>query len=164
MSGLGDLVDDFDAEFDRLLHARDTDEQRRALRSVLETLYSLRAHREGGAAKAAYRSRASSCHDGRMTEGIVQMRGQLIHNVVRQYSPEERPLLPEPATYTGNYTFPGSNLVWLHPTERKDPLPHDVLADPRYPFYASTVASQPVLETLQVAREFLVNDPVLGPL
>lgn len=166
MSALSDLVDDFDAEFDRLLHAQTADEQRRALRSVLETLYSLRCHREDNTrpARSAYRTRASACHGGRVTEGIVLLRGQLIHKIVKRHAPEMRPLYPGPKTFPGRYTFPGSNLIWLEPTEMPDQLPSDVVSDPRYPAYVTDVAGLLVLATLQTAKDFLVNDPVLGPL
>jgi len=166
VSPLTDLVDDFDVEFDRLRQAQDADEQRRALRSALETLYSLRVHREGDtqAAKTAYRSHASACQGGRVTEGMILLRGQMMHRVTKRYAPEMKPLYPGPRTFPGNFTYTGENLMWLAPAEMHDQLPLGVVNDPRYPAYVADVAGLPVLETLQIAREFLVNDPVLGPL
>lgn len=87
-----------------------------------------------------------------------------MHKVIKRYDPEKKLLYPGPKTYPGNFTFPGSNLTWLDPPEMPDQLPQDVVNDPRYPAYVSDVAGLPVLETLQIAKEFLVKDTVLGPL
>ena len=166
MTSPTDLRDDFDADFERLRHAQDPDEQRRALRSVLETLYALRAYREGDNKidKATYHNRADASREGQVTEGVILIRGELLHRAVKRHAPEEKLLYPSETTYPGNWTFPGSNLVWLHPAEMVDPLRQKILNDGRYPFYVAHVAGQPVLGTLQIARDFLVNDPVLGPL
>ncbi len=166
MSRLTDLATDLDVEFDRLLQAQDADEQRRALRNVLEILYSLRCHREEHThpSPSAYRSRASVCHGGRVTEGIILLRGQMMHKVTKRFDPEKRGLYPGPKTYPGKCTFPGSNLTWLHPQEMPDRMPPEVVNDVRYGAYVADVSGRPVLETLQIAKDFLVNDPVLGPL
>jgi hypothetical protein len=160
-----DLVADFDVEFDRLLHVQGVDEQRRALRSILETLYSLRCHRLDNTQPVplAYYNRAQACQGGRVTEGIVLIRGQLIHKVTKRHAPEEKDLHPGEDTYPGDFTYPGANLTWLSPTEMRDPLPPDVVGNVRYSAYVADVAGRPVLETLQIARDFLVNDPILGP-
>ena len=132
MSALADAIKDSKAAFNRLLQARDVDE-RRALRDVLENLYSLRCYREGDtkATKSAYRQRAAACRSGRMTEGVIFLRGEMIHKLTKRYSPE-----------------------------KPDPLSLKV-DDSRYRAYESDVAGQPVLETLHTAIEFLEND--LGP-
>ena len=67
--------------------------------------------------------------------------------------------------YMMTVVFPGSNLTWLSandvlkvhpPTTKRD----HVLFD----FYRSHVGDRMVLPTLRAARDFLVNDPKLGPL
>jgi hypothetical protein len=169
VAGLTDVINDCKAAFDRLLRAQDADEQRRALHDALENLYALRCYREGEtkASRTAYWQRAGACRSGRVTEGVILLRGEMMHNITKWHAPQgpaprKKPLYPGPNTYPGNFTFPGSNLTWLHPTEMRDPLSPKVLGDSRYPAYMADVAGRPVLETLHTAREFLVNDP--GPL
>jgi hypothetical protein len=162
MSAVSDLVGDLHMEFDRLTRAGDAGEQRRALRSTLATLYELRCYRKDTA--RSYYSHADNCYPGRVTEGIILLRGQLTHKVARRYLPEERPLHPSATRFPGRHTYPGANLMWLSPNEMEDQLPDRATDDYRYEFYCYDVAGTPVLETFQIAIDFLLDDAKLGPL
>ena len=166
MSPVTDLVADLDIELDRLWEAQDAREQRRALRATLATLYELRCYREDHTppTKLAYYNRAAACPDGHVTEGILLLRGALIHDVTKPYSPQTKTVYLGSTTFPGKYTYPQTNLLWRTEDEIKQHLRPDVLSDICYPSYVSQVAGQPVLTTLKIARDFLVSDPHLPPL
>jgi hypothetical protein len=159
-----DLVSDFDAAIDRLRDApAASDEQRRGLREALACLYELRVYRErtftGG---EAYWDRADRYDAGKVTEGIVGLRGEMVHKLVRAES-EMRPLYPSEDLRPSDYLYPGENLTWVPPDEM-DPPPQWRSGDRRSTYYETVVAGQPVLPTLDVARHFLVDSTFLGRL
>jgi hypothetical protein len=157
-----ETVDDLNVAFEDLRGGGDAAQQRRALKATLDNLYRVREHRrEAG----GYFARSDSCDSGRVTEGITYLRGVLTHHVAKPVAPERQPLYPGENLYPSEDLFPGSNLTWLSandvlkvhpPTTKRD----HVLFD----FYRSHVGDRMVLPTLRAARDFLVNDPKLGPL
>lgn len=57
-------------------------------RNVLGTFYPLRCQRLDNIqpAPSAYYNRANACQGGRVTEGIVLIRGQLTHKITKRYA------------------------------------------------------------------------------
>jgi hypothetical protein len=163
---LGDLVSDFDVAVDRLRRAApaDSTEQRRALRDALACLYELREYRENvSGGKQGYWTTAASCEEGQVTEGIVCLRGKMVHELIRA-EPQIRPLAPSNNLYPSDDLAPGANLTWLQPGEMANPPQPRSSRDPGPTYYANVVAGRPVLPTLAMARRFLVEPTTLGPL
>ena len=163
MSPVEDVIADIDFGIDRYTEViGDTDAERRNLRTALACIYELRAYREDkGELQIAYHLRAKSSSSGRITDGIVWVRGKMTHRLTQARNPGAQPLLPGPRTLTGEYTFPGSNIVWRPATDIMSTTGGNDTEVERRGFYENYVAGQPVLEGLHAAREFLVNDP--GP-
>jgi hypothetical protein len=159
-------VGDFDAAFERLLHAGGSDERRRALSETLDRLYELRGYRESQPpSKQDYWTKADRSRPGCITEGIVALRGVKVHDITKEFSPVYQPLCPSENLAPSKYLSPGANLCWLPISQMRS----EVLAvlqsrKKTYPYYAGYVAGQIVLPTLAQAREFLVQDTYLGPL
>jgi hypothetical protein len=124
------------------------------------------AYREGAtdADKKTYRDKAAKSRQGRITEGIIALRGGMTHELVKHVPPEARPLYLGNNLYPSPNLFPGKNLTWLLPGEMPNPLTKRFPRDPRPSYYANDVAGRPVLTTLEVARHFLVDPAVLGPM
>ena len=162
MSLVLETVEDLDVTFEELRGGGDEGQQRRALKATLDNLYRLREHRRQA---GNYYARSDSWDAGKVTEGITYLRGVLTHHLTKPVAPRNEPLYPGEGVFPGQDLFPGSNLTWLsaddvlsiHPP---DPKRGHVLFD----FYRSHVGDQMVLPTVRTARDFLVNDPQLGPL
>lgn len=163
MTAEDDVIADVDFAIDRFTDAiGDADAERRALRNALAVIYELRAYREdSGGLRTAYHMRAKASNTGRITEGIVWVRGKMTHRLTEARSPSAQPLLPGLSTHTGEYTLPGSNIVWRPSVEVTSQMGGDRTEAERRGFYDAYVAGQPVREGLHSARKFLVNDP--GP-
>ena len=165
MTAVEDVISDLDAALERITAAaiRDDAERRRALREVLACIYELRAYREGPRRtleRVAYHQRARATTDGLITEGIVWLRGNIVHLLVYDVVPKVRPLNPDPLTFPGEHTYPGSNLMWRRSAEVAVPS-GGANDDDRRELYDGHVAGRIVLECLHSAYGFLVADP--GP-
>jgi hypothetical protein len=106
IAAVDDLIADLDAAIDRLARAigQDAVEQRRALREALACLYELRAYREGrrGPERDAYHARAKSFEAGKTTEGMVWLRGKMVHRLTENVAPEEQDLYPPRRPFRGS--------------------------------------------------------------
>jgi len=110
--------------------------------------------------RTAYAQRVDACGGGKVTQGVVFLRGVLTHHLVKQVEPVPTPLYPP--FYPGPDTFPGANFTWLttdvllaiHPD-----VPKQQVA--QFEHGRSHVAGQMMLPTLRQAIDFLLNDPVI---
>jgi hypothetical protein len=164
MTAIDDVIADLDAAIDRLTRAigQDDVEQRRALREALASLYELRAYREGkGADLKAYHARAGNSVAGKTTEGIVWLRGKMVHLLTKNVAPEEQCRNPSAQTFPGEHSYPGRNLIWIEAKAIAKPTGDSKIDNTereRRGLYEQWVVAQPVLEGLHAARDFLVSD------
>lgn len=165
-SAVEDVIEDLQvaiADFAAVIAEPDAS-RRRTLRTVLACLYELRVYREGvGGLKSAYYSRAGASDEGKVTEGLIWLRGKKTHFLVHDLEPHRAVLYPGENVYPSEDLYPGSNLVWLPATEVSSvPLSKHAAGDlRRRVLYDECVADQPVLAVLRTAARFLVHDP--GP-
>jgi hypothetical protein len=104
-----DLSGDLNAAFQRLLNSGSVpDEERRALRDALACLYELREHRIQSASD--YFDSTKTSRAGRVTEGIVWLRGRKTHAASARPEPRGVPLYPGDSVYPSEFLFPGANL------------------------------------------------------
>ena len=150
-----EVVEDFDAAFDRIDSAQTLPMKRRALRELLGHLYTLREHRRSAVGKMQYDPLAASTADGRTAEGLVIVRGALTHQLTKSVTPEVKDAYSD--TYRDQYGL----LVWLKRSEMSAPPTWKPKIGAEYDL---EVAGRDVVETLQAARRFLVESAVLGPL
>lgn len=146
-------------------------QQRRALKAVLNELYRLQEYRLGPtkvkgkkrrrANKKAYFGHAESCDSGKVTLGVVYLRGVLTHHLTKPVQPVMQQLYPGETVHPGPDVYPGPNIAWISAAELK--LFHK--PDPEFaksePYYISHVGGHLVLPTIRQAIEFLLADPVI---
>jgi hypothetical protein len=172
VSPVDEIVEDFDAAVSRIEHAQSVRLQRQAVREALGHLYTLREHRRRqvnkkhkgqlnkkrkGGPEPYFElvENSPDCSEAKVTEGLVEVRGALIHDVTK---PVEQALEDRyPDTYSDKYEVV---LVWRQASEMKDPPERLTKPSSHY----ACVADQDVLGTLRQARHFLVDPGVLGPL
>lgn len=163
MPSTHDLSDDLQAAIDRLQQAgTDAVEQRRAFREVLAVLYDLREYRKTQHGEAPYYAEADGCLEGRVTEGIIALRGARVHDVTNESRPEPRPLYPSDRLFPGTHLHPGHNLTWRQQTDMTWPLA--TWSKKGLSFYDADVAGLPVSQTLAMAQAFLAGPRWLGAL
>jgi hypothetical protein len=163
MSEFGETADDLRAAFDDLRAAGgEQPRQRRALKAVLNELYQVQEYRLGrdNVNQDAYFAHAESCDPGKVTLGIVYLRGVLTHHLIKQVRSTSQPLHPSGDLYPSEDLYPGSNLVWISGTD----LSKVHTPEPRFakaqPHYDSHVGGQLMLSTIRLAINFLLTDPV----
>lgn len=148
--------EEFDHEFNRLLHAPSGDvEHRSALSAVLNALYRLREHLRSTLGNDVYFALADESGDGRTAEGVVGLRGMHVHALAQPLAPQHAPLYPGLSTYPGAYTFPGSNLTWIDPDEASGELDMSRIDARSLARYRDGAMGKMVLYTLSDARRFL---------
>lgn len=149
-----EVIEDFDAAFDRTVAAETIRMKRRALREVLGHLYTLREHCSG-VGRESYYAAADESPDGRTVEGLVIVRNALIHQLTRSVAPEVRD------TYSDTYSDQYGTFTWLKRTEISAPpkLKRDL-----WELYDRELAGREVVGTLRAARRFLVETKLLGPI
>lgn len=156
MTAVDDAFDDFDHEFERLVAApMSSAEQRRALNASLDWLYRLREHLKSELGAKAYYALADSSDDGRVTEGVIGLRGIQTHSLAQPLAPKHEPLYPGADTFPGNYTFAGSNLTWIDPDTVKGQLDMSKIKADSLDRYRKHAQGKMVLYTLDDARQFL---------
>lgn len=166
MGVLAETAEDLAAAFDALRQAggREPD-HRRALKAVLNELYLVRAFREGRETnnrpvnRPAYLERVAATDAGKVTQGIVFLRGVITHHLIRRVEPVRQPAYPGPHFVLGPHTFLGSNFCWISTAEidAQHTVPARQLA--QYEHYRDHVAEQMMLPTLDVTIRFLLEDP-----
>jgi hypothetical protein len=97
-----------------------------------------------------------------VTEGIVLLRGKMMHQVVKRYAPEGRPLYPSERTFPGNFTYPGWNLMWLHPDEMPDTLPARVRKEKWYPPTFQKLLDYPYWKRFRLPKHFYCKTQFWG--
>lgn len=156
MTAADDVFEEFDHEFDRLLHAGSEGvEFRSALGAVLNTVYQLREHLRSTLGDKQYFALADSSDDGRTTEGVVALRGIQVHSLARPLSPKNDTLYPGQHVFPGPYTFPGANLTWIDPDDVADELDMSRIRKDTLDRYRRHARGKMVLYTLDDARRFL---------
>ncbi|MBL7487346.1 hypothetical protein I6A60_00430 [Frankia sp. AgB1.9] len=158
----GEIFEDLGEAIGRLAAASSERLQRRAMREALGHLYTLRAHHEKAEGKEPYHRRAHADPAGRVVEGLVVIRGELVHDLVGWPAPELRDVFAD--AYTEMY----DNLVWLEIGEMPNPpvvLVSDRKPEPRpwqkdrIDAYKHHVAGKVVIDTLNLALPFLAPAP-----
>jgi len=167
MAPVDDVIEDLDDALKCFTNSiGSADAERRTLRTALACIYELRVYREGdGPMKEAYHSRAALSDNGRITEGLVWLRGKSTHFLMRVKEPEVQVFYPGPNAFPGKDTFPDGNVVWRPAGDIASPPPsnkQNATEVNRRKYYEEHAEGQPVLEGLHHARDFLVNDP--GPI
>jgi hypothetical protein len=121
MREFAETAEDLRAAFDDLRAAGGEEpRQRRALKAILNELHRVQEYRCGHdkVNKRAYFAHAESCDPGKVTLGIVFLRGVLIHHVIKQVRPTKQPLNPSEDLSPSEDLNPGSNsrhlLVGVH--------------------------------------------------
>jgi hypothetical protein len=163
MSEFDETVDDLRDAFDELREAGDEQPRhRRALKAILNELYRVQAYRfgRGEVNKKAYLAHAESCDPGKVTLGIVYLRGVVTHHLIKQVQPTSQPLHPSGDLYPSEDLYPGSNFAWISGTDLG--MLHS--PEPRFArsqsHYDSHVGDQLMLPTIRQAIDFLLTDPV----
>ncbi|MHA6797538.1 hypothetical protein ACVGVM_29120 (plasmid) [Pseudonocardia bannensis] len=127
MGVLAETADDLRAAFEQLRNAGGVEPQhRRALKSVLDELYRAREFREGRSKvnRPHYTQRVDACVAGKITQGIVFLRGVLTHHLIKEVEPIPQLLYPGPDLYPSQDLFPDANFTWISAAEVK--AIHDV--------------------------------------
>jgi len=154
MTEFEDLFDDVDAAFESLkLSSHDETAQRRAGRAVLGALFEVREQLRLGLG-GVYWMAVENDLRGKIGEGVIVIRGRMTHGALNDIRPSFKLALPGPKFFPSAYAYPGMNLTWL---ELDDMQPIDRSELERrddHQRYASCIAGQMVLPTLNVAREF----------
>jgi len=158
-----ETVEDLDAAILRICEAESERLQQRSLREALGHLYTLREHRvsqqnlmrrKHDPTAEKYVDLAKGDSDGRVAEGVVFMRGQLVHQVTKTVGVKLTDV------FINRFTNLVGALAWLHLDEMGVKLP----VGDQLECYRTYVMGRPVLDTLDVARKFLVESPDLGAL
>jgi hypothetical protein len=164
MREFDDTAEDLHAAFDDLRAAGGEEpRQRRALKAVLDELYRVQEYRCGRdkVNKQAYFAHAESCDPGKVTLGIVFLRGVLTHHVIKQVRPTKQPLYPSEDLFPSEDLSPASNFVWISGTDLlKVHTPEPQFANAQ-PYYDSHVGGQLMLPTIRQAMDLLLADPVV---
>jgi hypothetical protein len=149
-----------DYDFDRLTGSvPDTLEQRSALEGVVGVIYRLREHIKSEAATSdLYYADAEADPRGKVFEGIVALRGKLVHTMVENLGPTPQPLYPGEDVFPGQHTFPGSNLTWL---PSADQAIASVLSNAQRERYKA-IEGQIVGYTIEEARDFAWRSTHMG--
>lgn len=156
MSQVLEIADDFDAAVVRIRQAKTEPLQRRAIREALGHLYTLREFRAGQQnkrrkiAEPLYLRQADKDPDGRITEGLVFIRGQLVHQVTKLVGVKTTSALSARVTATFGV------LAWL----RLEEMDLNSSIGDQTEYYKMFVAGRPVIDTLDAARRFLVESPL----
>jgi hypothetical protein len=157
-----ETVEDLRDAFEQLRAAGASEPgHRRALKAVLNELYRVQAYRLGreDAHSTAYYSHAEACDAGKITLGIVFLRGVLTHHLVKQVKPTLKPLYPSPNLYPSEDLYT-TNFVWISGDDLKKvyaPKRHS----PNLGYYETHVGGRMVLPTIRQAINFLLTDPVV---
>ncbi|MCA1695511.1 MAG: hypothetical protein LC749_12695 [Actinobacteria bacterium] len=162
-----DTAEDLRAAFDNLRAVGGEEpHQRRALKTVLNELYRVQEYRCGcnKVNKQPYFAHAESCDPGKITLGIVFLRGVLTQHVIKQVRPTKQPLYPSEDLSPSDDLSSGSNFVWISGTDLLEVhTPEPQFANVQ-PYYNSHVGGQLMLPTIRQAIDFLLTDPVVGKL
>jgi hypothetical protein len=164
VSEFDETADDLRAAFEDLRAAGgEQPRQRRALKATLNELYRAQEYRFGRDKihKKAYFTHAESCDAGKVTLGIVFLRGVLTHHLIKQVQPTRQPLYPSENLYPSEDLFPGTNYVWISGADlQKVHTPEPQFAKAQ-PYYDSHVGGRLMLPTIRQAIDFLLADPVI---
>ena len=154
MITLNDLFADVDDAFEDLRASGDDDTaQRRAGRAMLGALFEVREEFRISQG-SAYWIEVERGVQGKVTEGILVIRGRMTHGPLNDIRPAFKVAYPGPKFFPSKYAYPGSNLTWL---ELDDMPPADRAELERRDDngrYANHVAGYMVLPTLDIARQF----------
>ena len=153
---LREVVEDLDAALARFDDADSARSHRCTLREALAHLHVLREYRRSPA-PGTYFALVDSDPAGRLTEGVVYIRGKLAHNVVAErMGPEYQGAYFSPEVFDMRY-FSCGILVWRDdPTVTASPDRESERQRISRERYRDLVAGQPVRETLATARDYLV--------
>jgi hypothetical protein len=152
-------------EFDSAEECADTEAQLSALDGVLDYLYRIREYRRHHNVDgiAGYDASARANSSGRITEGVIMLRGKLTHYLMTRIEPRMSELYPGSNLFPGEGILIGMVLRWpaagLVLREHPDLLHHAAWC-----FYESEVGQMPVRITLDAAQDFLLDNAILGPL
>jgi hypothetical protein len=109
----------------------------------------------------AYFAHAESFDAGKVTLGIVFLRGVLTHHLIKRVGPTSQPLYPSDDLYPSEDLFPGTNFVWTSGAE----LSKGHTPEPQFKtgeqYYGSHVGGHLMLPTIRQAIDFVITDPVV---
>jgi len=164
MREFDETADDLRVAFEDLRTAGgDEPHHRRALKAVLNELYRVHEYRLGRDKihSNVYYPHAKSCDVGKVTLGILYLRGVLTHHLIKQVPPTSEPLYPSENLYPSEDLFPGANFVWISGADLNKVHTPDPQFAKSQPFYDSHVGGQLMLPTIRQAIDFLLADPVV---
>ncbi len=167
MREVDETTEDLHAAFDDLRAASgEHPRHRRALKAVLNELYRVQEYRRGRTkfSRTTYYTHAKSCDTGKVTLGVVFLRGVLTHHLIKQVQPTRQPLYPSQDLYPSEYLYPGSNFVWISGTDLLRVHTPDPGHKKDLPYYESHVGGQLMLPTIKQAIDFLLTDPIVAEL